>query len=86
MESVVLNVRDLAQPDRSTLERVVGHQLRESQQLVIQVLTVPTPEPPGKPAATELPEWCDVYAGLSDEEVDELDHAITRSPSSRDFS
>jgi len=40
METVVRNVRDLDQIDRSALERVVGHQLGEGQQLVIQVVPV----------------------------------------------
>jgi len=31
-----------------------------------------------------LPAWCDVYEGLSDKEIDELDAAIVRTHSSRD--
>ena len=85
METVVRNVRDLDQTDRSALERVVGHQLRESQQLVIQVMSVTVEERVAAlPVGDELPAWCDVYEGLSDAEIDELDRAIIRTHSSRD--
>jgi len=45
METVFRNVRDLDPIDRSALERVVGHQLVESQQLVIQVMPVSAEQP-----------------------------------------
>ena len=54
METLVRNVRDLDQSDRSTLERLVGHQLRESQRLVIQVMSVTVEVPAGRsPRATD---------------------------------
>lgn len=86
METAIRNVRDLDQTDRSALERVVGHQLRESQQLVIQVMDVAM-ESPALEAGSggKLPEWCDVYEGLSDQEIDELDRSIVRSDSTRNL-
>jgi len=85
METLVRNVRDLDPSDRSALERLVGHQLRESQRLVIQVLGVAVEEPAvAQTAGDGLPAWCDVYEGLSDKEIDELDAAIVRTHSSRD--
>lgn len=87
METVTRNVRDLPHNDRSALERVVGHQLRESERLVIQVMSLSIEETAkAPPASGELPDWCDIYRGLSDPEIDELDQTITRSQSSRDFS
>ena len=87
METVVRNIQDLPQSDRLMFERIVGHPLRESEQLVIQVMGMQDPsqaarnqEPPGT-----LPAWCDVYEGLSEEEIDELDRAIVRSPSTREI-
>ncbi|HEV7223522.1 MAG TPA: hypothetical protein VGN42_12525 [Pirellulales bacterium] len=83
METIVRNVRDLDQTDRSALERVVGRQLGESQQVVIQVMNGAV-EPAGTPIAEDqLPAWCDVYEGLSDARIDELDGAIIRDHSSR---
>src|SRR5438876_365929 len=78
METIVSNVGDLDHGERSALERVVGHALGESQRLIIQVMTLEPPAPAksttGAPA--DLPEWSDVYAGLSDDEIDDLDAAI----------
>lgn len=84
METLVRNVRDLDQSDRSALERVVGHPLRESHRLVIQVTNAGAEEPASRPAGDELPAWCDVYEGLSDSEIDDLDAAIVRTHTSRD--
>ena len=87
MEPIVCNVRDLDQADRSALERVVGHELRASQRLVIQVMPLPVEETPKEPLGPGgLPDWCNIYQGLSDPEIDELDRAITRAQSSREFS
>ncbi|HQU43028.1 MAG: hypothetical protein B7Z73_19300 [Planctomycetia bacterium 21-64-5] len=38
METVVRNIRDLDQADRSALERLVGHELRETQQVIVNVV------------------------------------------------
>lgn len=85
METLVRNVRDLDQSDRFALERVVGHPLRESERLVIQVMDVGTEKQSASgPADDELPAWCDVYEGLSDSEIDDLDEGIVRTHSSRD--
>lgn len=84
METLIRNVRDLDLSDRSALERVVGHQLRESQRLVIQVMNAGVEEPAARIADNELPAWCNVYEGLSDIEIDNLDAAIVRTHSSRD--
>ncbi|OYW24399.1 MAG: hypothetical protein B7Z55_02275 [Planctomycetales bacterium 12-60-4] len=86
METFVRNVRDLPPSDRSALERVVGHELRESQQLVIQVTSVSDEESARTlPVSGELPEWCNIYEGLSNQEIDELDGAVTRLNSSLVF-
>lgn len=84
METLILNVRELGQLDRSALERLVGHQLRESERLVIQVMNAGVEEPTPRPADDDLPAWSDVYEGLSDSEIDELNAAIVRTHSSRD--
>lgn len=85
METVIRDVRDLNQGDRSALERVVGHQLGESQRLVIQVMSLAVPATSGRGNGA-LPEWCNVYEGLTDEQIDEIDRSIVRSRSSRDIS
>lgn len=86
METVVRHVRDLDHQDRSALERVVGHTLGESQQLVIQVTgDLPNQSPNGESVTTgQLPGWCHIYEGLTEQEIDELDSSIIRLPGGRD--
>jgi len=85
METVIRNVGDIPASDRSALERVVGHQLRESQQLVIQVVSLVVPPPPAATTGDSLPDWCRVYEGMTDAEAEELHGAIVRDHSSRAF-
>lgn len=80
MERVVRNVRDLDATDRSALERFIGQQLLESQQVIVNVVNVGTAsvsidghEPQ---AAADVPDWWRIYEGLSDEAIDELDQLI----------
>jgi len=80
METVVKNVRDLDQTDRSALERFVGYQLRETQQVIGNVVNLDLgpagPASPDGKGVAEVPDWWKIYDGLSDKEVDELDQAI----------
>ncbi len=82
MESVTRNVRDIDGSDRRALEHVLGRQLSDNERVLIQVV------PPGGEAATaaqaadsapsdQLPDWCNVYEGLSENEIDDLE-AISR--------
>jgi hypothetical protein len=78
METVVRNVGDLNPGDRSAMERVIGHALGEAHRLVIQVVPLESATPNSQPGdeLPELPEWTDVYNGLTDKEIDDLDPAI----------
>lgn len=71
MEILVRNVRDLDHTDRSALERVVGHELQETQQVIVNIVNLN----PGTHEASTAP-WGNIYDGLSDEEIDRLDSAI----------
>jgi hypothetical protein len=83
MESLVRNVGDIDAHDRQALEHVLGQALRENQQLVIHIVnlnvqpeTVETPVSDHDNPVPELPEWCRVYEGLSDEEVADMEKTI----------
>jgi hypothetical protein len=80
METIVHNVGELGPSDRTAAEALVGHALAEHQQLVIQVVDVAVREgdSPAGDRGDQLPEWCNVYAGLSDEQIAELEGAISR--------
>ena len=83
MEIVIRNVGEIDAHDRKALEHVLGQALRENQQLVIRIVnlqvqpeadTPPVPHPAnGSPA---LPEWCNVYDGLSEDEIAEMEKTI----------
>jgi hypothetical protein len=87
MENIIRDVRDMDNGDRRVIEHVVGQSLRDNQRLVIQIVTMDlseTPPPTGQPtAAGQLPEWCNVYEGLSDAEIADLEKSIVRSHESR---
>jgi hypothetical protein len=80
METFIHNVGDLSDAGRSAAETLVGHALDEHQQLVIQVVNLEPRRNDNESAAKpdELPDWCDVYAGLSDEQVATLEQAVSR--------
>jgi len=71
MESVIRNVRDIDSRERQALEHVLGQQLEENQKIIIQVITVPSEPAEHAESAPDakLPAWCNVFAGLSDEQV-----------------
>ena len=82
MDSIVRNVKDIKADDRRSLEHVVGQHLEDNQQVIIRVMTLSEIQPTnsGKPPAGQpsgtLPDWCNVYDGLSDEEIAEVEESI----------
>ena len=72
------NVRDLDQSERSVMERVVGHQLRETQQIIVNIVNIdlaPASSTIGD-SVSDVPESWKIYDGLSDDEIDTLDAEI----------
>jgi hypothetical protein len=80
METVVHNVRELAGSQRSAAEQLVGHALNEDQQIVIQVVNLEArkAETSLSDDQSGLPDWFNVYQGLSDEEIASLEQAISQ--------
>lgn len=80
MDTIIRNVQDIDTADRSALEHLLGCELRDRQQLVIQLVsldvTVPVEAEQASTSVTALPEWCRVFEGLSDGQLEELDHVI----------
>lgn len=78
MEKITRNVRDLENNERQTYEGLLGHSLRENQQIIIQVISLG--EQSGELAAHtpsgRLPDWCNVYDGLSEDEIEEVENVI----------
>jgi hypothetical protein len=81
MERIIRKVPDISEDERQVLEHLLGRPLKEDQRMIIQVVSPGNesslqPQRENEPETDELPEWCDVYEGLTDEEIADLDAAI----------
>jgi len=80
MDTVIRNVGDMEPQDRQALEHVLGLRLLVNQQLLVRVVDLETEpgvaEEAPKDARPALPAWCNVYAGLSDAEIADLEKTI----------
>jgi len=98
MESISRNVGDLTTTERQVYETVLGHQLHAGQRVIVQLIDVDASDTKAQPTASsqengaqqngdaKLPDWCDVYRGLSDKEIEEVEESIlARSPASRNI-
>ena len=64
METITRDVKDISSPARQAIEDFLGHPLNDNERLVIQVVGQETGKQPQTGAG--LPEWCNVFAGLSE--------------------
>ena len=80
MEAITRNVSDIPADDLPAFEHLLGEPLRSGQQLIVQVLDSKEPSESSAPDpdAPQLPEWFNVYEGLSDEEIDRLEEGFQR--------
>ena len=86
MTTITRNVAKINTADRQALEHVLGHSLRDNQQVVIQVvnLDVETAKSNAATAVGQLPDWCNVYEGLTDDQIADLEKIVlTRADLSR---
>ena len=87
MESVICSVKDIETAERRAFEHVIGQPLADDQRLVIHVVNA-TPSSvhvAAEPDAVTLPDWCNVYEGLSEPEVSALEEVLlTRADLSRE--
>jgi hypothetical protein len=82
MQTLARDVRELNESDQQAIEHLLGQSLRDDQRLLIQVVDSTAPEEqPTIPAS--LPSWCNVYEGLSDQEIAELEQTILSRGDSR---
>lgn len=98
MESNSYSVTDLSADQRHAFEGVLGQPLREDQRVIVQLVDTKAPESADQSPAEDrnetaksvdvgiLPDWCAIFADLSDEEFAEIEAAIlTRADLSRSF-
>lgn len=77
----VKNLSEIAPQDLSALERLIGAPLDPLRHQAVAVRVLPIE--PGKSEATtpgELPEWCNVLEGFSDEDLKEFDSILADRP------
>jgi hypothetical protein len=85
METITRDVKDITSPARRAIEDFLGHPLQDHERLVIQVVGQGAQGQPQTGAG--LPEWCNVFAGLSEEEIDTIEKiALTRATMARPLS
>lgn len=79
MGTIIRQVRELQDAERSTMEHLVGHALSENQQLIIHVITLDASSAvtPTFPAPT-LPDWTRVYDGLSEQEIADVESLVLK--------
>ena len=81
MVAIIRNVRDIETGERQVLEHILGQQLKEDQQVILEVFTTgrkpaePSTERSQAPSAA-LPEWCNVFDGLGDDEIAGIEQVI----------
>ena len=87
MEIITRQVGELHPNERSAAELLLGHRLRGNEQLILHVMPrdAPTSQVNGLWSSQTLPDWCNVYEGLSDAEIDEIEKSITRCNLTRSF-
>jgi hypothetical protein len=83
MDPIIRPVRGIDADDRQALEHVLGRRLEEDQEIIIRVATPKRRTPPGwktgkAVARGRLPAWCDVYAGMTDQQIKATERAILR--------
>jgi hypothetical protein len=89
MSEVILRVRDIKTATREALEQAIGVRLEEHQKVAIHVIneesqpSLHEPIPSKQPQESCLPPWCNVYKGLSDTEIADLEASIVRTSESR---
>ena len=87
METITRDVGQMKTQERSAAELLVGHALREHERVIVHVLALDADETASEdpqPTAT-LPDWCNVYKGMTEKEVDDVQQSITRCNVTRSF-
>lgn len=80
METITRDVGQMKTQERSAAELLVGHALREHERVIVHVLSLDTDvaAPGDSQPAGVLLDWCNVYAGMTDQEIDEVEQSLTR--------
>jgi hypothetical protein len=78
MEPIVRRVRDIDPNERRMLEHFLGRQLHDNQDVIVEVVT-PGNQPDEDqvlPQPGKLPDWCNVFEDLPEEQIGEIEQVI----------
>jgi hypothetical protein len=77
MENILtIDVTKLDTEHRRALEDVIGAQLQGNQRLLISVTEAAQAFPASPQSKQSLSDWTGIYSGLTDEEIEEIDHDV----------
>jgi hypothetical protein len=75
----IRKLADLGPDDLSSVERLFGQRIESTSGLVLILKTEDRPTLEGSPLPQgQLPEWCNVLEGMSDEDLADLDAIINQ--------
>jgi hypothetical protein len=77
----IKKLSELKPRDVSVVERLFGRKLSKAQDAVLILRDADQPNETKNedvPSGDELPDWCDMYAGLSDDEVADLENLVLK--------
>jgi hypothetical protein len=81
MESVIREVRDIEEKEKLVPEHMLGRQLHNNQQVVMKVETLDVntahcSEENDKTNIDALPAWCNVFEGLTEVQIADLESIL----------
>lgn len=77
MDTAIRNVADLTANERHVYEIALGQPLRDDQRVIVQLVNANSvPSGSAVNGNDDLPDWCAIWADLSDEEIADLESAI----------
>jgi hypothetical protein len=91
MKEIVRNVAEIEPTDRRALEHLLGQPLDDNEQLLLRVIgpdaqNVKSANGDREVDTEVLPEWCNIYEGLSDDEISAIEEImLTRANLTRDI-
>ena len=86
LETISRQVDELRPQERSAVELLLGHSLRGTERLILQIVDVDASHQTQDSGSDQrLPAWCNVYEGLTDEEIEKIGESILRCNLTRSF-
>ncbi len=83
MVTISREVRKMQTQEHSAAKLLVGHRLNEHERVIVHLLDLRASE--DVQPVPVLPDWCKVYEGLTEAEIEDIEQSITRCNLPRTF-